>query len=138
MYQFIKFASAFAFIFLVTAMSTNAQSTTRFEAEIPFEFKLGKTSYEAGKYKLTVTTTSSGLAHVRVTDIDNSQVTGAIARPERSAAEATPQIVFEVDGSDRTLALVEISSGRYQLVKASPIRSDVNRKAIKLGSGASN
>lgn len=130
MHKLIRFFSVLSFAVVFGAVAANAQSVTKFEADIPFAFSVGDTGLAAGKYEIRVTSSSAGTATVRIAQKDGSGRWTALGLVNGGAVRGRAELVFDRYGDERVLRQISlndngvaIGSGggrRMRLAKNSP------------------
>jgi hypothetical protein len=100
-------ATVFAVFF---AGALTAQAGETLVGKVPFEFTVGKTTFPAGEYKFEVDRVAPNT--VSVSSMDRSTEAIALSRKAGDAAhEGAPVVNFSVDGGQRFLSMIQLSSG---------------------------
>ena len=60
MKKLIQIVSFIALVFVIAGADLHAQRTTKIDASIPYDFAIGDEQFEAGKYVMRVTRSTSG------------------------------------------------------------------------------
>jgi hypothetical protein len=103
------------------ALSVQAQTPSRVEVNIPFEFSAGKTTLKPGVY--TVKRMSGNLVRMKNVDDDSAVILNAPVNLSSTDANATERLVFNKYGDEYFLAQIWLTadSGR-QLLKEEKTR----------------
>lgn len=67
----IKFSSLLILAIIFTVVSARAQSTVSYQAKIPFNFKIGKTTFKAGNYVIYLSSLNQLAMHFSVKNQKN-------------------------------------------------------------------
>jgi hypothetical protein len=126
MKKLIQLSLLVASAIIFSTFSTHAQSVTKIDTKIPFDFSIGGKTYQAGDYHLTVVTTLSGHANLTIRDNDGNSLERVIVNRLGEKKPGEPELVFNRYANDRFLAKVSIGSGVYSL-----IRSDAERDTLR-------
>lgn len=126
MKKFIQLSLLVASAIIFSTFSTHAQSVTKIDTKIPFDFSIGGKTYQAGDYHLTVVTTLSGHANLTIRDNDGNSLERVIVNRLGEKKSGEPELVFNRYANDRFLTKVSIGSGEYSL-----IRSDAEKDALR-------
>jgi hypothetical protein len=116
---FCSLAMAFA-----VAASVHAQNAP-LSANIPFNFKVGDTSFSSGTY--TIETLNSSALLVRSADRKASAFTLANAAPAPSTQRSS-RLVFKSYGDQYFLSTVEWSGGPYREISPSKTEIELAKK----------
>lgn len=132
MKRFIQFFSFIALAFVFSAVSAQAQSVTKVDAEIPFDFKIGDNNFSSGTYEIKVVNSTSGGARVLFRDKESNQTFTAIALRNGEPVGSRAEMVFSVDGATRSLAAITTNDAGYSLPKFGKSRSVTIRASVPL------
>lgn len=96
-------------------LSVQAQTPSRVEVNIPFEFSAGKTTLKRGVY--TIKRMSGNLVRIKNVNDDSAAILNAPANLSSTNAEATERLVFNKSGNQYFLAQIWLTadSGRQLL-----------------------
>ena len=109
MKKIIQIVSFLALVFVLAGFDVQAQSSTRIDAEIPFDFVIGDQSFEAGKYVMRVRRTPSGADAVELRDSKNRIVYEAFALRNGETGNGKSHLIF--DRSEGVAQLAKIQTG---------------------------
>lgn len=115
--QIYRAIAIFAIFFGFAGMSVEAQTASRVEVKIPFEFSAGKTTLKPGVY--TIKRMSGNLVQLKNVDGDSSAILNAPVNLSSTDSEATERLVFNKYGHEYSLAQIWLTadSGRELLAK---------------------
>ena len=122
-----KFLQLISFVFiavLISVVSLNAQTTQKFNADIPFPFSVGGKTYDAGNYRVKITKSegSGGIMTLLNSEGEILDVRTVISIGESMASDSS--FVFEGSGGNRTLTKIVTTETSYAVT-----RSDSKRRA---------
>jgi hypothetical protein len=126
MKKFIQLSLLAAAAIIFSTFSANAQTVTKIDTKIPFDFSLGGRTYQAGDYHLAVITTLSGHANLTIRDNNGNSLDRVIVNRSGEKRSGEPELVFNRYINNRFLAKISIGSGEYSL-----IRSDAEKEALE-------
>lgn len=132
MKRFLQFFSFIAIGLVFSAVSAQAQSVTKVEAEVPFAFTIGDKTFEAGKYDLKLINNASGSTRIQLTDEDGKVMHSAIALRNGSDTNERAELVFDVNGADRVLSGITTNEAGYTLPKFKKSKSVTIRASVPL------
>ena len=114
--QICRTIAIFAIFFGFAVASVEAQTASRVEVQIPFEFTVGKTTLKPGVY--TIKRMTGNLIALRNVDDKSSAILNAPVNLSSINPEATERLVFNKEGDHYSLAQIWLTadSGR-QLLK---------------------
>lgn len=115
MNRFIQVTSLFAFAMIFTSISANAQTVTKLEADVAFDFSVGDKNIGAGKYEIRVTKNSAGGAAVSIVDENGRIVHSVMAMINGSIAKGKAELVFDRSGDRRVLSGIAMSDSGVTL-----------------------
>ena len=110
--QVYRAIAIFAIFFGFAVASAEAQTASRVEVQIPFEFTAGKTTLQPGVY--TIKRMSGNLVTLRSVSDKSSVILSAPVNLSSTDSEATERLVFNKYGHEYVLAQIWLSadSGR--------------------------
>jgi hypothetical protein len=113
--QIFRIAAVFGSFLALAMVSVQAQTPSRVEVNIPFEFSAGKTTLKPGVY--TVKRMSGNLVTLRNVDNKSSVILNAPVNLSSTNVEATERLVFNKYGDRYSLAQIwlTVDSGRELL-----------------------
>lgn len=115
MKKVIGICFAFIFALVLNIESTSAQAFgTRVEAEIPFDFTVGKQTFSAGKYRLRVVRLNHALHSVLVLDSSGKVILSTTAIQNGSTSSAKSEMIFANIGDDYYLDTIRTPEAGYQ------------------------
>lgn len=110
MKQFIQLLSVLSLAVVFGAAAVNAQTSTKIDAAIPFDFSVGGKTISAGTYEFRVTPNSAGGAVVSIIDKNGDTVHTVLSNQSGGAAEAKSELVFETISGGKHLSKVVIGN----------------------------
>jgi hypothetical protein len=114
----IQFIS-FVFIAIVfSVISASAQSSQRFDADIPFEFSVGGHTYAAGNYNVRVVKQGS-VAVLTLSDSTGKQLERIIVNPNGEASNDESLFTFVREGDQRILTKVASAEVGFDIPRTS-------------------
>ena len=110
--QIYKLVAIFAIFLGLAVVSVQAQTPSRVEVNIPFEFSARKTTLEPGVY--TIKRMSGNLLRLRSVDNKSSVILNAPVNLSSTDAKATERLVFNKYGDQYFLAQIwlTVDTGR--------------------------
>ncbi len=129
-----RIAAILGILLGLTVAGVQAQTPSRVEVNIPFEFSAGKTTLKPGVY--TIKRMSGNLITLRNVDDKSSAILNAPVNLSSIDPDATERLVFNKDGDHYSLAQIWLTadSGR-QLLKAKktpqPERIEISLRVSK-------
>ena len=111
---------------LAIAASAHAQSAP-LSANIPFNFKVGDTSFSSGKY--TIQTLSSSALVIRSADNRNATAIAISNAASAPYTQHSSRLVFKSYGDQFFLSTVEWSGGPYRELLPSKAETELAKKA---------
>jgi hypothetical protein len=106
MKKFIQAASFLALALVFGSVAANAQSATKIDANVPFDFVIGNQYLKAGQYVIRIAGTPSGAKHVELRDKEGNIVYNALAVTNGDRGEGRSELVF--DRTDGRTVLTKI------------------------------
>jgi len=104
----------FSFISLFAISTTSAQSYgTQVDANIPFDFSIGKKTFKAGKYQLTLVRNNSGVYSVLMRDESKKAIFSTIALRNASTKLKGSDMLFVVVDGHRYLEKIRTPDVGY-------------------------
>ena len=115
--QVYRAIAIFAIFFGFAVASVEAQTASKVEVKIPFEFSAGKTTLKPGVY--TIKRMAGNLVQLKNVDGKSSAILNAPVNLSSTDSEATERLVFNKYGHEYSLAQIWLTadSGR-ELLKA--------------------
>ena len=132
MKKFIYAISFLAIALTFGGTSTSAQSATRIDAVIPFDFAVGDEVFESGKYVMRLRPSASGAETFEIRDHAHRIVYEAIVLRNGDNTLGKPNLVFENVDGQRVLAKIRLQNKGYAVpVEKSAITSDPHPQPTK-------
>lgn len=132
MKRFIQFFSFLALAFVFSAVSAQAQSVTKVEAEIPFDFTIGDKNFSAGTYELRVVGSAAGSTRILMVDKDGEPAHSAIILRNGDSEGQPAKLVFDVVGDNRSLASITTNAAGFSVPSAKRSKSVTIRASVPL------
>jgi hypothetical protein len=120
MKKIIQLVSFLGLALIFGGVSSNAQSVTKVDAKIPFDFVVGDRSLPAGDYVLRITDTSSGSQVLEIRDPNRQVLFTALMQENGDRAKHKVELVFDRTSGSATLAKIIMSDAGYNVAKAEP------------------
>lgn len=120
MKKIIQLVSFLGLALIFGGVSANAQSVTKVDAKIPFDFVVGDRSLPAGDYVLRITDTSSGSQVLEIRDPNRQVLFTALMQENGDRAKHKAELVFDRTSGSATLAKIIMSDAGYNVAKAEP------------------
>lgn len=98
------------------SIAAQAQSTTKVKADLPFEFSIGKRSYEAGEYKMSVVRTNSSHSVLQLINKDGEIIHALLVRRDDVNRSKKSSLQFEIAGEKRRLSSLRTGGHQYQIL----------------------
>lgn len=103
MKKFIQLFSMLSLALVFGAAAAMAQTNTKVNAEIPFDFNIGGRILAKGSYQLDISKYASGAATVTVIDRNGVRLETVVASLTENSKNSTPGLEFKRDGESQTL-----------------------------------
>ena len=118
--QIYRAIAIFAIFFGLAVANVEAQTASRVEVQIPFEFTVGKTTLKPGVY--TIKRMSGNLVQFKNVDGKSSAILNAPVNLSSTDSEATERLVFNKYGHEYFLTQIWLTadSGRELLKVKKP------------------
>ena len=129
MKKIIQIVSFLALVFVLAGTEVQAQSTTKIDADVPFDFAIGDQTFDAGKYVMRVRRVPSGADSIELRDAKNSVVYEAFALTNGDTGNGKAHFIFRRDGSVAQLSKIQTGSKGYTILDDG--RDDVTLAAKK-------
>jgi hypothetical protein len=140
MKKLIQITSVFAFAVIFLVVSAGAQSVSKIKTDIPFDFKVGEKSYQAGNYEVSVAGTATGGALLVLRDSNGNNLRSVVINRTDTGKIGKSELIFHRYNDEHFLAGVVFGKGSYSLlqsnaeknaVKNSPDLADKRRETTK-------
>jgi len=138
MKKFIYTVSFLAIALTFSGTSALAQSVTKIDADIPFDFAIGGQALEAGKYVMRLRRNTSGSETLEIRDAKNHVVYEAFLLQNGDSSLNESKLVFDNIDGQRVLANIRLQNKGFDVpVEKSAITTLAAKKGKRLG-GSSN
>lgn len=137
MKKIIQAVSFLGLALIFGGITANAQSsTTKVDANVPFDFTVGEKSFSAGKYTLRISNAAAGVSLMEVRDSEGEIVQTVLLSTNGERRRATSELVFDRVEGTVVLAKIVTADAGYSV----PLSSNVKLVAAarKANSAASN
>ena len=138
MKKFIYAVSFLAIALMFGNTNASAQSTTRIDAEIPFDFAVGGQVLEAGKYVMRVHRNNSGAGALEIKDANNRVVYEAFMLQNGDISLDSAKLVFDNVNGQRVLAKIRLDNKGFALPMEKSAATTLAAKERKRLAGSSN
>jgi len=138
MKKFIQIASFLAIVFVMAGVEAQAQSSTKIDAEIPFDFAIENKTFEAGKYVMRLRRSPSGADSVELRDSNNRVVYEAFAMQNGDTGNGKAQLIFDRDGTIAKLSKVQTGLKGFNMPEGDVADSPVLAAKRKKNTEAKN
>ncbi len=128
MKKIFKLTSLLAVALFAGAVATSAQTVTKMEAEIAFDFAVGGKTLDAGKYEVRVARNSAGGASVIILNDERKVVHSVFATYTGDIAKNQAELVFTRQQGQWALAKVNMIDSGIAVPSSAKVRysADVN------------
>jgi hypothetical protein len=127
MKKLIQLFSILSLLVAFTAVSAYAQTSKRFEANIPFDFNFNQKSYKAGNYIITVTKLSTRSTSLSIQDKDGNNLSTVMVMENGEISDQEHQLVFNRYEDQRFLAKIVTPERGYSLLMSGTERQIVRK-----------
>ena len=140
MKKVIQIVSFLALVFVMAGVEAQAQSSTKIDAVIPYDFQIGDEQFEAGKYVLRVRRLSAGAGNfVELRDARHRVVWESFALENGETGNGKANLVFDKSGSVAKLMSVRTGTKGYAISNDKTERGvDIAAKKKNKGSETKN
>ncbi|HMS08034.1 MAG TPA: hypothetical protein PKE66_01015 [Pyrinomonadaceae bacterium] len=128
MKKFFKLTSLLAVALFAGAVAINAQTVTKMEAEIAFDFAVGGKTLDAGKYEVRVARNTAGGASVIVLNDEGKVVQSVLAMYSGDIAKKSAELVFTRQQGQWALAKVNLLDSGVAVQPAARVRYSADVK----------
>lgn len=94
MKKFIQICSILSLLFMFSVVSARAQTVSRYEAKIPFDFNIGQKSYKQGTYLIKIEKLSDSCSALILEGADGNELQKILAAGSSTIAKKQPELVF--------------------------------------------
>jgi hypothetical protein len=137
MKKLIQIVSFLALTFVVGGTAIQAQSGTKIDADIPFDFVIGDKVFPAGAYVIRLRRVPSGAEALELRDAKGKFLYDTFALPNGDTGKRKAELVF--DRSEGLAALSKIrTEGKGYSVPVVKTAGQIASKERKAGNGISN
>ncbi len=106
MKKFIQISSVLSLLLVFAAVSAFAQTTKKYQADIPFDFNVGQNTYKSGNYIIKLSRLTANGLTLTLEDADGKPLENIFVTNTGLVAKGNPQLVFNRYGSQRFLSQV--------------------------------
>lgn len=117
MKRLIQICSVLCLALAFSFISANAQTTTKLNADVPFDFNAGGKHYKAGPYTLRITN-SGNSAIIHITDPENNILDTMLARVSSNTSDGEPVLVFNNYEGQRFLSGIATREGSIKISRS--------------------
>ena len=115
MKKIIQIVSFLALVFVMAGTSVNAQSSTKIDASIPYDFMIGDQEFEAGKYVLRVRQVSGGASTAELRDSRHRVIYEGFVMENGENGNGKANLVFDRSGYIAKLTHIRTGSKGFAL-----------------------
>lgn len=116
MKKVIQIVSFLALVFVMAGVEARAQSTTKIDAVIPYDFQIGDEQFEAGKYVMRVKRLTNGSGNlVELRDARYRVVWESFALENGDTGSGKANLVFDKSGSVAKLTAIRTGEKGYSI-----------------------
>lgn len=133
MKKIIQVCSFLTLAILFSAVAAKAQTVSTFNANIPFEFKVGAKSYQAGDYQLSISTTVTGGAVVTIADTEGRRFQSLLVSRTEEKTTGKPDLVFTNANNGRLLSRIVTRGVSFALIGSDHETSAVTENRDRRG-----
>lgn len=128
MKKIFKLTSLLAVALFAGAVATSAQTVTKMEAEIAFDFAVGGKTLDAGKYEVRVARNTAGGASVFILNDEGKVVQSVFATYTGDIANSQAELVFTRQQGRWALAKVNMLESGIAVPKGARVRYSADVK----------
>jgi hypothetical protein len=138
MKKFIYTVSFLAIALTFSGTSALAQSVTKIDADIPFDFAIGGQALEAGKYVMRLRRNTSGSETLEIRDARNHVVYEAFLLQNGDSSLNESKLVFDNIDGQRVLANIRLQNKGFDVPVEKSAITILAAKKVKRTGGSSN
>jgi len=131
MKKIIQIVSFLTLVFVIAGADVHAQSATRIDATIPYDFTIGDDQFEAGKYVLRIRRAAGGASIAELRDARHRVVYESILMENGATGGGKANLVFNKEGAVARLTHVRTGSKGYTITDEPSGNRDVNLASKK-------
>lgn len=135
MKKLIQIVSFLALVFVVGGVDGRAQSSTRMDMTIPYDFAIGDKEFDAGKYVLHVNRNANTSTLIQLRDSKYRVVYEGFVLENGDGGSETANLVFDRSGSIAKLTQVRTRQRGFTLASESDKDRQVNLASKKKKKG---
>lgn len=116
-----KIIQLISFVFIavvISVVSVKAQSSQKFNADIPFSFSVDGKTYDAGSYRVRITKPSGAGGILTLLNSEGKILDIFAVVPGGDSAAKESSFIFDRSGDDRTLTKIVTTETSYEIPKA--------------------
>ena len=115
MKKLIQIVSFIALVFVIAGADVHAQRTTKIDASIPYDFAIGDDQFEAGKYVMRVTRSTSGASVAQLRDSKYRVVYEGFVLDSGDTGNGKANLVFDRSGSIARLTQIRTGDKGFSI-----------------------
>lgn len=131
MKKIISIVSFLAFVFVIAGADVSAQSTTKIDANIPYDFSIGDEQFEAGKYVLRIRKSSGGASVAELRDSRHRVVHESFVMENGDTGSGKANLVFDKSGAVARLTQVRTGTKGFTVTDEPSGNRDINLASKK-------
>jgi hypothetical protein len=116
MKKLIQITAILSLLVIFSAVSAQAQTVNRYEANIPFDFNIGQKSYPAGIYVVKTAKLSDSCVSLTVQDKEGNKLQTILVAASGNVSKKQPELVFNRYENQRYLAQLLTHDARISIV----------------------
>jgi len=137
MKKFIQIVTFLTVTFVLGGTAIQAQSSTKIDADIPFDFVVGDKTFSAGTYVIRLRRAPTGVETLELRDAKGKVLYDTFALPNGDIGKGRSELVF--DRSEGLAALAKIrTEGKGYSVPVQKSSGEIASKERKASRGTSN
>ena len=131
MKKIIQIVSFIALVFVMAGADVSAQSSTKIDASIPYDFMIGDQEFEAGKYVLRVRQASGGASTAELRDSRHRVIYEGFVMENGDNGNGKANLVFDRSGSVAKLTHIRTGTKGFALNEATQTDRSINLASKK-------
>jgi len=116
MKKLIQITAILSLLVIFSAVSAQAQSVNRYEADIPFDFNIGQKSYPAGSYVVKTAKLSDSYVSLTLQDKEGNKLQTILVAASGNVSGKQPELVFNRYENRRFLTQLLTQDARISIV----------------------
>jgi hypothetical protein len=118
MKKLVQICSILSLVFVFSAISAQAQTVTRYEAQIPFDFNIGEKSYPAGSYVIRIAKNTTSSLALYLEDNKGKHLETAMVVQTGQVSKNEPEFVFSRYENQRFLTTIRTPERGFSFFKS--------------------